>query len=202
MQDTNTPTKTLLVAANPNPQSLTVSAAEKTRQALEQAKRPHTFVHLDECSFSPLLTAEEIHRRFSFDKETLRFQKELQETCLLGLFYPDWFGLPPALLVGWLQRVFAPGIAFEYEGEEFMKKKKKPLLSRLKVFLAISTDESESGSRSLRLGIEALQEKVFSYCGAITVLSEILYESHDAGNRARQAWMKTCSEQCLRLGKQ
>jgi NAD(P)H dehydrogenase (quinone) len=43
--------------------------------------------------------------------------RELQDTDVLVLIYPVWFGTPPAMLKGYLERVIGSGIAFNAGGQ-------------------------------------------------------------------------------------
>ncbi|MBM3535710.1 MAG: NAD(P)H-dependent oxidoreductase [Alphaproteobacteria bacterium] len=52
----------------------------------------------------------------------------------LLLVFPTWWSGVPAILKGWLDRVFLPGVAFELRPGPF-----RPMLTRLKLFAAITT---------------------------------------------------------------
>lgn len=40
--------------------------------------------------------------------------RRLAEADLIGIFHPNWWGQPPAILKGWIDRVFRPGVAYEF----------------------------------------------------------------------------------------
>ena len=69
--------------------------------------------------FAPVLEQEEIQRRFSFDDPFVEHAEQLRTCDGLVFIYPDWWGTPPALLKGWIDRMFRPGIAYQFEGPEF-----------------------------------------------------------------------------------
>ena len=186
----------LIVSVNPNSHSLTVKTAQLCYDTLQQHSKKATYLYLDKIEFNPLITQEEIQRRITFDVIVLEHQKLLRSASTLVLFFPDWFGFPPALLVGWLQRVFAPGIAFEYVGQEFETKKKKGLLDNLTVILAISTDEAKE-SDGVTYSTLLLQKRIFSYCSITNIQSIVLYDTHNITQKQRKAWIERCKETCI-----
>jgi NAD(P)H dehydrogenase (quinone) len=113
--------------------------------------------------FDPVLTAAELARHYSFDEEIQRHSSDLVESTGLIVFHPDWWGQPPALLKGWVDRVLRPGVAYEYEGEEFLRKRKEPLLSGKKGLVFCTSDAAEGPvTRQLeRLWMDG----ILGYCG-------------------------------------
>ncbi len=50
------------------------------------------------------------------DPLVARYQAELVAADRLLVVHPNWWGKPPAVLAGWLDRVLAPGVAYKLEG--------------------------------------------------------------------------------------
>ncbi|MGK5638899.1 NAD(P)H-dependent oxidoreductase [Streptomyces sp. URMC 126] len=44
-----------------------------------------------------------------------RYREELAGADGLVFVHPNWWGMPPAVLTGWVQRVLAPGVAYKLE---------------------------------------------------------------------------------------
>ena len=77
--------------------------------------------------------------------------QELDEAEGLLIFHPLWWGGPPAMLKGWMDRVLRQGVAYDLEGGDFSEKDWKPLLSGNGLVLVTSDDdglESELGIES------------------------------------------------------
>ena len=93
----------------------------------------------------PVLSGAEIARRMSIDPQIQLYARELRQSDLLVVVHPDWWGGPPALLKGWVDRVFRPGVGYDWEGDEFDEKTHVPLLgsTRLHVFITSDRDEDE-----------------------------------------------------------
>ncbi|TWF97980.1 putative NADPH-quinone reductase [Kitasatospora viridis] len=69
--------------------------------------------------FPALLTAEETGTVAAADPTTdphlVRHRAELAALDALVLIHPNWWGMPPAVLTGWVQRVLAPGVAYKLD---------------------------------------------------------------------------------------
>lgn len=178
----------LIIACNPNVDSLTIRAAHYACEFLEKNRIQYLYHHLDIMQYDPLLTPEEIQRRASFDETTLYFQKLLSHITTLGLFFPDWCGLPPALLVGWLQRVFAPSTAFVFEEGEFGEQHSTPLLTHIRVVLAITSDEVNNAK--LHHTCNLLEVRVFAIAGINRVQTSLLANTHNSIHATRNQWLK------------
>lgn len=187
----------LIIATNPNPDSLTICAAKKSYAALIQKNIPCDFHHLDTMNFSPILSQEEIARRYSFDDMTLQFQRQLSLASVLGIFFPDWWGYPPALLVGWIQRIFVPGIAFDYTGKDFLPKHHTPKLDTLKVLIAVSSDESSL--QDIQVSCDILKKRVFEKCGIRTIYYSILNNTKYANTHEKNIWLDNNIKQLVDL---
>ena len=113
-------------------------------------------------SFPPVLPSEEISRGGTADAQVLKHQNLLKKADRIMFFYPDWWGMPPAILKGWLDRVLSSETAYRWEGEDFLEKTWEPLLKGKKVLLFISADGPLDGDWLRKLW----DERVFGLCGA------------------------------------
>jgi len=44
--------------------------------------------------------------------------REISEAKGIVIIHPNWWGQPPAILKGWVDRVIRPGVAYEFIGED------------------------------------------------------------------------------------
>ncbi len=44
-----------------------------------------------------------------------KYADELMASDLLIFVHPNWWGQPPAILKGWIDRVFRPGLTYRFE---------------------------------------------------------------------------------------
>ena len=107
-------TRCLLVTAHPLPRSLTARLADRleadARAAGWQVTRRDLY-----AGFDPLLTSEERSGYYATPASTLVEEKrELTEAEVLILVFPTWWFGFPAVLKGWFDRVWTPGVAFDH----------------------------------------------------------------------------------------
>lgn len=69
---------------------------------------------LYEERFNPLLTVEELGSDTSNDKLVNQYAKELLESDFLFFIHPNWWGQPPAILKGYIDRVIRPPYAYDF----------------------------------------------------------------------------------------
>ena len=115
------PGAVLAVVAHPTPQSFTAALLDAALGAIRSADdtadtSPAITIHdLYAEGFNPVLTAEEIRRSFPFDELTQAHVAGLKNSRLIVVAHPDWWGGPPAILKGWVDRVFRAEVAYEVD---------------------------------------------------------------------------------------
>ncbi|WP_258058658.1 NAD(P)H-dependent oxidoreductase [Arthrobacter sp. B1805] len=178
--------KTLIVTAHPDPDSLTHHIA----RLLEQMLLPGTVELVD-------LAAEGFDPRFSLaDRHTYRVggdfardvsaeQQRLDGVAHLVLIFPVFWWSMPALLKGWIDRVFVNGWAFDVAAEGGMKRNLVNLTTHL---IPVAGDDAGVYDRhgyeqALRTQIE---HGIIDYCGSRRGLTMFVYESESEDAPARE----------------
>ena len=108
--------KTLIVYCHPNPQSFSAALYARTIDTLKARGDELRSFDLYAENFQPILTLEErnayltnpglIETRVQPHVDALKWAEHLV------FVFPIWFYGPPAMLKGWLDRVWLPGVAF------------------------------------------------------------------------------------------
>ncbi|CAL4861178.1 NAD(P)H-dependent oxidoreductase [Microbacterium sp. MM2322] len=171
---------TLIVVAHPDPTSLTHSVAERLVGAL-----PSDQVELAD------LAAEGFDPRFTLaDRHSFRVAGEypddvageiarVERADQLVLVFPVFWWSMPALLKGWIDRVFANGWAFGVgEGSGI-----RPGLGHLTAHLVLlaGSDAGLYDRRGYHVSVETqIGTGILDYCGIQRGLTEFLYDA-DAG---------------------
>ncbi|MDA3951515.1 MAG: NAD(P)H-dependent oxidoreductase [Spirochaeta sp.] len=187
----------LLVLSHPDPRSLNHAVADRISTVLAE-EGITVFRHdLYAEHFEPVLEHEEIRRRFSFDDVFTTYVRELHQAGGIVLIYPDWWGMPPAILKGWVDRIFRPGIAFDHEGKEFMPKRKVPLLGGKRVLVCTTTNETNPLSQEAMQMI--WQDRIFSYAGIDNVTFKTFYNVRESSGRMRRSWLTEMDDVTRRL---
>ncbi len=140
-----------------------------------------------------MLTGPEYRRGVSFDEQVVRHTKELETCGGLVFVHPEWWGQPPALLKGWVDRVLRPGVAYEPAGEEMPEGEPVPLLGD-KAAMVLATRDAGARSGLLEAGAAGLLERVwlegvFAFCGIRNAACHVLHDLRRLGPAERQAWL-------------
>lgn len=108
--------RTLVVHCHPDPESYNAALYRTACDALRAGGHELRCIDLYAEGFDPVLTREEraaylpdpglIERRVQPHVDALRWAEHLV------FVYPSWFYGPPAMLKGWFERVWLPGVAF------------------------------------------------------------------------------------------
>lgn len=102
-----------VIHANPDPESFGRALSTAYASAARAAGHEVRDVVLSELVFDPILHhGYRVIQPLEADLE--RAQEDIKWAEHLVFQYPTWWGSPPALLKGFLDRVFLPGWAFKY----------------------------------------------------------------------------------------
>ena len=107
-----------IILAHPDSESFNHSIA---RTALEAIKaNGHTVFYHDlyQEQFDPLLQTKEIANDAILPAVIKKHCDEIAAADGIIIVHPNWWGQPPAILKGWVDRVIRPGAAYEFlEGD-------------------------------------------------------------------------------------
>lgn len=104
----------LIVVANPGTTSFSNAMADVARQVLSTRGYEVAFLDLYAEKFDPVQPTGEIANTVSSDSAIEQYCAELARADLILIFHPNWWGQPPAILKGWVDRVFRLGTAYAY----------------------------------------------------------------------------------------
>ncbi len=139
--------------------------------------------------FDPVLGAPELARSFSLDELVQVHCRELSACDGLLIFHPDWWGQPPAVLKGWLDRVFRQGVAYDLGGDA-EEKDWIPLLKGKKGLVFCTSDAKDGGPRTL----EALwTDVILGRCG-MKAECHVIRNMRGSDPALRRAWLESMVE--------
>ena len=108
----------LIILAHPDENSFNHAIANQAAQVLKKNGHEVVFHDLYKENFDPMLPAGEIPKNVELPNNIAMHCKELTEADGIIVVHPNWWGMPPALLTGWIDRVIRPGVAYEFiEGD-------------------------------------------------------------------------------------
>ncbi|GLQ90006.1 NAD(P)H-dependent oxidoreductase [Dyella flagellata] len=112
--------KCLVVVAHPLSESLCQTMARTAIDTLSSAGHTVAVEDLYGSSFSPALTPDERRSYYAapFDAKAIQAQADrLLDAEALVLVFPTWWFGFPAVLKGWFDRIWAPGIAYDHASD-------------------------------------------------------------------------------------
>nr|WP_321514349.1 NAD(P)H-dependent oxidoreductase [uncultured Pseudodesulfovibrio sp.] len=105
----------LIVLAHPSETSFNHAIAHQTAKTLLDNGHTVTLRDLYKEGFDPLLPHEEIPRDADLTAKISTYCDETKEAEGIIIVHPNWWGMPPAILKGWVDRVLRPGLAYEFK---------------------------------------------------------------------------------------
>lgn len=179
--------RNLVVISHPDPNSFTHAVASAVADGLSEldAAASVELADLAAEGFDPRETARDlaVHLQTATPADdVLAEQARIDRTDRLVLVYPVYWWSFPALLKGWIDRVFTNGWAYGSGGKGGCKR-----LGRLEVVLvAVAGADSGTYARHGYFGAMRTQidHGIFDYCGARVVRHELLLESHGPDQQA------------------
>ena len=106
--------KVLVVYAHPNPQSFNHAILESFTKGLAEAGHTYEIVDLYAIKFNPCLSGEDFVKLMQWNvSDDVRAQQEkVSQANGLVFIHPVWWTGQPAILKGWIDRVFSMGFAY------------------------------------------------------------------------------------------
>lgn len=132
----------LVVLAHPLKESFAASVARTAVEALQARGHTTDLLDLYAEDFDPRLTADERARHMepNYDISTVApLVARLRAADGLIFVFPQWWFNLPAILKGYLDRVFAPGVAYEIDPGNG---RLVPMLHNIRHFWALTTTGS------------------------------------------------------------
>jgi putative oxidoreductase len=106
----------LIIYAHPNHESFNYAILRQVQNAVSKA---HSVTTLDlyEQGFDPILRFDEQHKRSDLAKnpETEKYRDLISKADHIIFIFPIWWSGMPAILKGFIDRVFAAGFAYSYK---------------------------------------------------------------------------------------
>ena len=107
------PVKLAVIMGHPDPQSYCAALARAYAESARAAGATVREINLSELAFDPVLWHG--YREIQLlEPDLVAAQETIRWAEVLVFAYPTWWGAVPALLKGFIDRIFLPGFAFKY----------------------------------------------------------------------------------------
>lgn len=110
--------RTSVILGHPGRESFNHAIAQAVVGTLRENGYQVDFHDLYRERFDPILPYEEIPKGAPVDPAVQRYCDQIAAADGIVVIHPNWWGQPPALLKGWIDRVLRPGVAYQFlEGD-------------------------------------------------------------------------------------
>jgi NAD(P)H dehydrogenase (quinone) len=159
-----------VILAHPDPKSFNHAIA---RTVVEQLERNGHGVFLHDLygeNFDPLLTDKEILKDVLLPTVIRNHCEEIGHAEGIVIIHPNWWGQPPAILKGWIDKVIRPGTAYEFlEGDSGEGIPSGLLKAKAAVVLNTSNTQPERERNTFGDPLETIWRNcIFALCGVGT----------------------------------
>jgi NAD(P)H dehydrogenase (quinone) len=183
--------KALVVIGHPAPGSFCHALAGRIRETWTAAGCEV----LVEEGFDPRLTAAEARGQASTDPLVRRHIADLRNSDLLAVVHPNCWGAPPAIVKGWIDRVFAPDAAYGFakgidQGDVLIG------LLTTKAALIVNTGNTPLEREREAFGdpLERMwRDCILRYCGVRHVMRTLLGVVATSSDQERRRWLTEVS---------
>lgn len=183
--------KISVILAHPYNESFNHAIADKVVETLRENN--HSVYFHDLCSekFDPVITPEELISDMSNDPLVTQHWQEIKEVDGVIIIHPNWWGQPPAILKGWVDRILRENIAYTFpKGDDGGG---LPIgLLKAKTGLVFNTSNTPEEREENVFG-DPLQriwkDCIFNFCGITTFDRRMFRIIASSTNEERKEWL-------------
>jgi NAD(P)H dehydrogenase (quinone) len=181
-----------LILAHPDPSSFNHALAQSVLTRLKINGYHVNYHDLCQEGFSPDLPAEEILKTAILPDTIQSHCDEIRLADGVVIIHPNWWGQPPAVLKGWIDRVLRPGVAYQFVGTD--KGEGVPVgLLKAQTALVVNTSNTADDREQSVFGdpLETIWKNcIFGLCGVKTVRRKVFRVVVTSSLNERHNWLK------------
>lgn len=180
-----------VILGHPRQGSLNHALAHAACAALGRLGHEVWFHDLYAEDFDPLLRTPELARDAPLSPSLERHCREIAAAEGIVIVHPNWSGMPPAILKGWVDRALRPGIAYEFLDTGNGEGVPHGLLkARTAVVINTSNTAPEREVREFGDPLETLWKNcIFGLCGVTDVRRRTFSVVVTSTPAERAAWL-------------
>jgi NAD(P)H dehydrogenase (quinone) len=191
----------VVILAHPNTNSFNHAIAKTCVEELRRRGHQVVFHDLYAEKFDPVLPAAEIPKNAPLPPEIQKHCRDLSQAEGIIIIHPNWWGQPPAILTGWVDRVMRPGVAYEFLPGDKGEGIPRGLLKAARA-LVINTSNTED-KRELQVFGDPLEKIwltcIFELCGVKAVERKTFSVMITSTEEQRSGWLHEVKVAVARL---
>jgi putative NADPH-quinone reductase len=195
------PMSVSVILAHPGPGSLNHAIAQTAVSELKASGHRVDFHDLYAEGFDPLLTAGEIPQGADLPGAVQMHCGEIAAADGIVIVHPNWWGQPPAILKGWVDRVLRPGTAYMFEeGDQGEGVPVGLLKAKAACVFNTSNTFPEREARAFGDPLETLWKNcIFGLCGVENFYRETFSVVVTSSEDERRQWLAKVRETMRRV---
>ncbi len=185
-----------VILAHPASQSFNHAIAQAVAAELEQHGHCVVLHDLYAEHFDPILPLDEATKGAALPPEVARHCREIAEADGIIIVHPNWWGMPPAILTGWVDRVIRPEVAYRFvEGDQGEGVPVGLLRARAVCVFNTSNTTPEREATVFGDPLETIWKNcIFGLCGVEVVHRETYGMVVTSTPEQRQGWLARARE--------
>jgi len=181
-----------IILGHPKTGSFNHAIADAAIAMLRESGHHVNFHDLYAEKFDPLLYDDEIPKDALLPPFIQRHCNEIADADGIIIIHPDWWGQPPAILKGWVDRVIRPGVAYEFlEGDGGDGVPRGLLKAKATVIFNTSNTPAEREQAVFGDPLETLWKNcIFGLCGVQTFYRRMFGIVVTSTEEQRMKWLQ------------
>ncbi|WP_138753109.1 NAD(P)H-dependent oxidoreductase [Paenibacillus sinopodophylli] len=180
--------KIVIINGHPDQQSFCSALSKSYMKGASENSAEVRMIDLCHLDFE-LNLKHGYRQRTELEPDLLEAQKLIVWANHLVFVYPTWWGAMPAILKGFIDRVFLPGFAFKYRENSSLWDK---LLKGKSAHLIVTSDTPSWYNRLVyrRAGLNVMKKNILQFCGISPVRVTEIGPVKPATAEMRTKWLR------------
>lgn len=192
--------KTLIIFAHPNAESFNRAVLNSFINGLKSKEVSYDLVDLYAINFEPRLSSQDLalFQQGKVSPDIQAQQAKVAWADCLAFIFPVWWSAPPAILKGWIDRVFSLKFAYDFtdQGPVGLLKGKHALL-----ITTTGGDQTFFESSGIKRAMEmTIDLGIFHFTGMEKVHHEFFYQVVEGDAALRKGYLEKAFELGAGLG--
>jgi putative NADPH-quinone reductase len=181
-----------VILAHPNPKSFNHAIAKAATDEIRRNGHTVYFHDLYAEKFDPILLDSEIPEKAIVSKVVEDHCREVASSDGIVIVHPNWWGQPPAVLKGWIDRILRPGVAYNFlEGDAGEGVPIGLLKAEIAVVFNTSNTPAEREDEIFGDPLELIWKKcIFELCGVKNYYREMFRVVATSTDIQRAEWLE------------
>ncbi|MCC7551500.1 MAG: NAD(P)H-dependent oxidoreductase, partial [Methanobacterium sp.] len=130
------------------------------------------------------------------DPLVLKHRKEIKKAQGIIVIHPNWWGQPPAILKGWIDRVLRSGVAYQFEeGDDGSGVPEGLLIAEIAMVFNTSNTPAEREINVFGDPLERIwKDCVFDFCGIKNYYRKMFRVIASSTPKERKEWLEEVKE--------